>query len=228
MSSGHIAVITARRADENRGRCVGRPPPAPGAAPDRAGLMSLPVDLRGQNLVVPPYFWVSVSLRRGPAGAGAQCSVWGRSARVPLCSDVCRRRVTVERLLRKYLPNVISQPGCDESQRTRLARCNGSRAECRQKSPRSRKNWANMNDERRREFLAWHRSTVTRALAAPLPAPHFRAAATIFSINKPKNVFFIISLQKLYNELTDDYLLETSNNALAWNPVLDSKYNYLF
>ncbi|KAI8440029.1 LOW QUALITY PROTEIN: hypothetical protein MSG28_001463 [Choristoneura fumiferana] len=29
--NGHIAVITARRADENRGRCVGRPPPAPGA-----------------------------------------------------------------------------------------------------------------------------------------------------------------------------------------------------
>lgn len=113
MSSGHIAVITARRADENRGRCVGRPPPAPGAAPDRAGLMNLPVDLRDWNSVVIPYFCVLVNLparcrcgtssRLNAERQRAQCCVWDRSVRVPLWKDVCRRRVTVERLFRKYM-----------------------------------------------------------------------------------------------------------------------------
>lgn len=113
MSSGHIAVITARRADENRGRCVGRPPPAPGAAPDRAGLMNLPVDLRGRNPMVLPYFWVSVYL---PARFRCGTTIWSPSDKLPsdecwapwsqcpcVWSDVCRRRVTVECLLRKYI-----------------------------------------------------------------------------------------------------------------------------
>lgn len=64
---------------------MGRPPPAPGVAPDRAGLMNLPVDLRDRNSVVLPYFCVSVNLP-----ARFWCGTIGRpNAIKEFISDVC-------------------------------------------------------------------------------------------------------------------------------------------